>query len=171
MPIAPAHGQIMCSCDKYQQASITVLEVKVNKTAMITQNQDTSNINLITLMTILGADVQQLSISPNTYTESDFITANFLYTDKRERKEQFHVNVTLIDKCGQQSSPVVIERKPCKIHVKGTIFIKHKNIDSCDLPGYLYVDSGKSSKTSQEYWIPILVTVVFTIICITFCKY
>ena len=111
VPIVPAHGQIMCNYDKYQQleACITVLEVKVNKTAVITQNQDTSDINLITLMTTLGAE---LSISPYTAAKSDSITANFSYTD--ECKEQFHVNVTLslIDKCGQRSSPVVIECKP-----------------------------------------------------------
>ena len=112
MPIAPDDGQIMCSCDKYryQQSCITVLEVKVNKTAVITQNQDTSDINLITLMTALGSE---LSISPNTATNSDFITANFLYTDGCEGEEQFHINVKLIDKCGQQSSPVMAKCKSC----------------------------------------------------------
>ena len=120
MPIAPDHGQITCSYDKYQQPCITVLEVKVNKTAVITQNQDTLDINLITLMTALGSE---FSISLNTATESDFITANFLYTDECEGEEQFNVSVKLIDKCGQQSSPVVIECEP-----KGT---KHNymNVD------------------------------------------
>ena len=121
VPIAPDDRQIMCNYDKYRRACITVLEVKVNKTAVITQNQDTSDINLITLMTALGAE---LSISPNTATKSDFITVNFSYTDECEGEEQFHVNVKLIDKCGQQSSPVVIKCEP-----KGTIFIKHKNVD------------------------------------------
>lgn len=120
MPIAPDHGQITCSYDKYQQPCITVLEVKVNKTAVITQNQDTSDINLITLMAALGSE---LSISPNTATESDFITANFSYTDEFKGEEQFHVNVTLIDKCGQQSSPVEIKCKPCKKLIKGIPFL------------------------------------------------
>lgn len=110
MPIAPDDRQITCSCDIYQRSCITVLEVKVNKTAVITQNQDTSDINLITLMTALGAE---LSISPNTATKSDFITANFLYTDECEGEEQFHVSVKLIDKCGQQSSPVMAKCMPC----------------------------------------------------------
>ena len=58
---------------------------------------------------MLGVDVQQLSISPNTNTESDFITANFSYAECGG-DEQFHVNITLIDKCGQQSSPVAVIR-------------------------------------------------------------
>ena len=109
VPIAPAHEQITYTCDKYQQGCTTVLQVKVNKTDMLTQNQDTSNVNLVTL-TVLGDDVQQLSISPNTNTKSEFITANFLYTECIGDK-QFHVNVTVVDMCGQQSSPIPVECK------------------------------------------------------------
>jgi hypothetical protein len=94
--------------------------VKINRADVITQNQDTSDIDLIT-MSLLGADVQPLSISPNTDTESDFITANFTYTEC-VGEEQFHVNVTLIDKCSQQSSPVVIPCEPCEL--KGITIIQ-----------------------------------------------
>ena len=58
VPIAPFCEQIMCNCDKYQQACITVLQVKVNKNDMLTQTRDTSNVNLVTLK-LLEADVQQ----------------------------------------------------------------------------------------------------------------
>jgi hypothetical protein len=112
VPLAPTHEQITCNCDKYQQACITVLKVEINKADMITQNQDTSDINLINIA-VLGGDIQQLPISLNTDTESDLIIANFTDT-KCVGEEHFHVNTTLIDKCGQQSSPVVIECKPCE---------------------------------------------------------
>ena len=45
--------------------------------------------------------------------ESDFITANFSYAECGG-DEQFYVNITLIDKCGQQSSPVAINCKHCE---------------------------------------------------------
>ena len=115
-PIAPANKKITCSCDKYQQAciTITVLQIKVNKSDILAQNRDISDINSVTLK-LLGLDVQQLSTSLNTNTESDFITANFSYAEC-EGDEQFHVNVTLIiiDKCGQQSYPVAIKCEPCE---------------------------------------------------------
>jgi hypothetical protein len=122
VPRAPVYEQITCNCDnlKYKQECTTVLKVKVNKTDMITQNRDTSDIDLITI-SVLGADVQQLSISPNTNTESDFITAYFSHTDHEcVDEEQFHVKATLIDKCSQQSSPVVITCEPCIL--KGTTY-------------------------------------------------
>ena len=94
-PIAPANKKITCSCDKYQQAciTITVLQIKVNKSDILAQNRDISDINSVTLK-LLGLDVQQLSTSLNTNTESDFITANFSYAEC-EGDEQFHVNITL----------------------------------------------------------------------------
>ena len=114
VPIAPAREQITCTCDKYQQACITVLQVKMNKNDMLTQKQDTSNVNLVSLtVSRLGVDVQQLSISPNTNSESDFITANFLYTEC-VGDERFRVNITLSDECDRQSSPTVVECKPCE---------------------------------------------------------
>ena len=68
-------------------------------------------------------DVRQLSISPNTNTESDFITANFSYAECGG-DEQFHVIISLynIDKCGQQSSPVAIECKPCETKGSNKIY-------------------------------------------------
>ena len=81
--------------------------MKVSKTDVLAQNRDVSDINLVNLK-VLGEDVQQLSISPNVNTESDFITANFLYAECMGDK-QFQVNVTLIDRCDQRSFPVMID--------------------------------------------------------------
>ena len=102
-PTAPAHEQFTCTCYYYQQSC--VLRIRMNTTDIITQNLATE-VNLITLR-LLQTNAQ-LSVRPDVRTENITIYLNECMEDQR-----YQVNVTTLDKCGQQSPLLMINCEPC----------------------------------------------------------